>query len=223
MEKVSQATGNLFRVVGWLFTLLLSLTFTDVVGELSVTETAIESEATAIANIDHDLRRFGCDQTNRLKPALVAYTQSVVDDDLPALAQGLLSAQTDELLRDLEDAALDLKGTNPAEQTMQSRIMVDVDLISDYRLSRLKQAQEQPSQVLIVVFFGYLATMVLFGIYQPRRVVLGLLSCYTTFVGGVIYMIIALSDPFHAANAVDSAPFEYALKNMASNESGNVQ
>ena len=39
LKEIKSATSNLFRVVGWLFTLLLSLTFTDVVTELRETET----------------------------------------------------------------------------------------------------------------------------------------------------------------------------------------
>jgi hypothetical protein len=58
LKEIKDATENLFRVAGWLFTLLLSLTFTDVVGELSVTENAIESEAVAIEDVHHNLRRF---------------------------------------------------------------------------------------------------------------------------------------------------------------------
>ena len=42
IKEIGQATGNLMHVVGWLFTLLLSLTFTDVVRELVELETAIE-------------------------------------------------------------------------------------------------------------------------------------------------------------------------------------
>ena len=48
MEEVKEATNNLTRVVGWLLTLLITMTFTDVVGELVIAETTIEGEAAAI-------------------------------------------------------------------------------------------------------------------------------------------------------------------------------
>jgi hypothetical protein len=223
MKEIGQATGNLMRVVGWLFTLLLSLTFTDVVGEMSVTENAIEGEALAISDIDHNLRRFGREETGGIQALLVDYTQAVMDDEWPALAHDRLSEKVDGLLRQLEDAVLALKATNAAEETLRSRVIADVDLISDYRLSRLQQAREQPSLVLIVVFFGYLVTMVYFGVYRPRPVLLVLLSFYTVFVGVVIFVILAMSDPFQGATAVDAGPFEFVLETMRSDSGGHSQ
>ena len=214
MKEIGELTGNLFRVAGWLFTLLLSLTFTDVVGDLVVTETAIDGEAVAISNIYHHLRRFDLEETRGIQTLLVDYTRAVIDDDWPALAHDRLSVRVDGLLHQLEDAALDLKATDAAQETLRSRVIADVDLISDYRLSRLKQAREQPSHVLIVVFFGFFVTMVYFGIYPPRRVVLWLLSLYTVFVGVVIYLILALSDPFQGTTAIESAPLEYVLETI---------
>jgi NADH:ubiquinone oxidoreductase subunit K len=218
MKEIGQATSNLMRVVGWLFTLLLSLTFTDVVGELAVTEAAVEGEAAAIADIHHNLRRFGQAETRTIRLLLVDYTRAVINDDWPALARGRLSERADALLRQLEDAVLDLKATGAAQETLRSRAIADVDRISGYRVSRLQQAREQPSLVLIVVFFGYLVTMVYFGVYRPRRVVVWLLSLYTVFVGVVIYLILAMSSPFQGATAVDSAPLEFVLETMRASE-----
>lgn len=214
MKELGEVTGNLFRVVGWLFTLLLSLTFTDVIGELSVTETAIEGEAAAISDTYHNLRRFGLKRTRDTQALLIEYTQAVIDDEWPALAQDRLSDRVDVLLRQLEDAVLALKATNATQETLQPRIIADMDMISDYRLSRLQQARERPSFVLIVVFVGYLVTMVYFGVYRPRFVVVALISFYALFVGVVIYLILAMSDPFHGATAIDSAPLEYVVEAM---------
>jgi hypothetical protein len=214
LQEIGEATSNLMRVVGWLFTLLLSLTFTDVVSELASLETAIEGEAAAISDIHHNLRRFDTVETRKIQTLLVDYTQAVIDDDWPALANGNLSERAETLLRQLEDAVLDLKATGATQETLWSRAIVDVDTISDYRLSRLQQARQQPSLVLIVVVFGYLVTMVYFGVYRPHRAVVWLISFYTVFVGVVIYLILAMSDPFQGVTAIDAAPLEYVLETM---------
>jgi hypothetical protein len=214
MKEIGDVTGNLFRVVGWLFTLLLSLTFSDVVGKLIATENAIDGEVNAISDIHLDLQRFGLEETRELQTLLVDYTRAVIDDDWPALAHDRLSERSNALLRQLEDAVLNLEATNPAQEILRPRIIADVELVSDFRLSRLKQAREQPSLVLIVVVFGYLATMVYFGVYRPRPFLVSLLSIYTAFVGVVIYMILALGAPFQGATAIDVAPLEYLIETM---------
>ncbi len=86
---------------------------------------------------------------------------------------------------------LDLQVTGSKQEILLSRIVSDMDSISELRLSRLQQAKEEPSSVMIVVLFGYLVTMVYFGIYQPRPALVSLLSLYAVFVGVVIYLIIA--------------------------------
>jgi hypothetical protein len=214
MKEIEDVTGNLLRVVGWLFTLLLSLTFTNVMAERTAAENAIESEVRALADVHHVLRRFDLEGTRGIQAILVDYTQAVIDDDWPALAQGRLSERVDTSLLRLEDAVLNLKATGATEETLRSRAIADVDLISDYRMSRLQQAREQPPLVLIVVFTGYLVTMVYFGVYQPRRVVVGLISFYTAFVGVVIYLILAMSNPFQGVMAIDAAPLEYVIETM---------
>ena len=65
-----------------------------------------------------------------------------------------------------------------------------------------------------MILFGYLVTMVYFGIYQPRPAMISLLSFYTAFVGVIIYLMLAMSDPFQGSFAVDPTPLEYVLESM---------
>ena len=49
---------------------------------------------------------------------------------------------------------------------------------------------------------------------------LSLLSLYTVFVGVIIYLILAMGDPFHGTMSVDSAPLEYVLQAMQAEGAG---
>ena len=89
-EDLKDATSSLFRVVGILLSLFLTLTFAEVVFELNTIETAIEKEAMAISDIHNDLRRFGVEETRDLRTLLVEYTQAIIEDDWPALANDRL-------------------------------------------------------------------------------------------------------------------------------------
>jgi hypothetical protein len=214
LKEIKDATGNLFRVVGWLFTLLLSLTFSEVVSELAQTETAIQSEAAAIDDVYHSLLRLDSKESKELQKLLAEYLQAVITDEWPALADDRLSDRADKLLRQVEDAVLNFPTAGPVQETLRSRSIEDVDRISDFRLARLQHASEQPSLVMFVILFGYLVTMVYFGIYQPRPALISLLSFYTVFVGVIIYLMLAMNYPFQGAIAIDSAPLEYVLESM---------
>ncbi len=214
MKQLEGATGNLLRVVGWIFALLLSLAFTNVMTESILVETAIESEAAVISEVHQDLRRFDLDETDEIRTLLVDYTQAVINEDWPALAQGTLSERASAVLGQLEDAVLNLEATGATQETLRSRLIADVDLISDHRLTRLIHAREPPPVILLILFFGYLLTMGLFGIYPPRRSMLVLLSFYTVFVGVVFYAILSTSLPFEGATPVGPSAFEYVLEIM---------
>ena len=212
--EIRDATGTLFRVAGWLFTLLLSLTFTDVIRDLVVAETAVKGEAVAISDIHDNLRLFGLEETIKVREHLTGYTQSVIDDDWPALGQQELSKRTSELWRQVVMASLALEAPDGAHEALRARIFTDLDLVSDHRLARLQQSRERPTLVLAVVYFGYIVTMVYFGVYRPRRALVILMSFYTVFVGVTIYLMVAMSAPFHGSTTVESAPIESVLEEM---------
>jgi hypothetical protein len=214
VKELVGASSNLMRVVGWLLCLLLSMTFTKVLGELVVTKTAIMSEAAAILDVHHDLRRFGVEETDETHSALLDYVQSIIDDEWLTLADRRLSKRTDASLRTVEDAILDLEATSSTQKSVQSRLFADMDMMSGYRMSRLSQAREPTPFTLGIVFFGYLITMVLFGIYPVCRGMVVSLSLYTCFVGVIIYVILMMSNPFDGARMLDPGPIELALQTM---------
>ncbi len=212
LAEIKDATGNLFRVVGWLFTLLLSLTFTDVVSELSLTENAIQKEAAAIEDVYHNLRRLGLEETREARRMLAAYVTAVLEKELPQLANDQLAEEASIAWRQLQDEVLRIPINGRMQETLQAGVIADMDRVSDFRIARLQQAREGPSAVLYVVLFGFLVTMVYFGIYEPRRSMVALLTLYTVFVGVVIYLILAMADPFQGTLSVSSGPLEYTLE-----------
>ena len=219
-QEIEGAIGNLFRVAGWLFTLVLSLTFTDVIRDRLVTETAVEKEAAAISEVHTNLRLFGIEETAEAREHLADYARSVIEDDWPALARGRPSERTGEVTHQLLLSTLALEPTDAAQEALRSRLFTDLDLLSDHRKTRVTQSREQPPAALTIVYLGYLVTMVYFGVYRPRRALLALLSLYTVFVGATIYLIIEVSQPFQGGTAVTTEPIEYVLEAMKASDGG---
>ena len=213
-EEVKDTASNLFRFAGVLGGLFLSLTFAEVVLDLNAIESAINREAWALADIYHDLQHFGVEEARSIQALLRDYTQAVIEDDWPALKDDRLSERTYGLLQQIEEAVLNLETTNVPQETLRSLMIEDVDLISDYRLSRKQQAIEQPPFFMIIVFFAFLVTMVCFGLYRPVPVFVVLMSLHVLLVGLSISLILSLSDPFEGMLGIDPVPFEEVLEFM---------
>lgn len=213
-EEMKDAAGSMFRVVGMLVSLFLSLTFADVLIELNALQKSVHGETNAVADTYSDLFQFGVEETGEARQLLLDYTRAVIDDDWPSLREDRLGDRATALLRQLETAVLNLEATDTIKENMWARIIANVDLISDFRVSRLQQALAQPPFFLIVVLFGFFVTMVCFGLYRPIAPLVVLVTLYVFFVGLVVYLILAFSDPFQGVPGVDATPLEYAISRM---------
>jgi ABC-type multidrug transport system fused ATPase/permease subunit len=213
-EEMKDSTNSLFRAVGILVSLMLSLAFAEVVVEVRAIENAIEREAVSIKDTYDDLQRFDAEKTRGIRATLVEYTQALIDDDWPALANDRLGQRASYLNGQLQKSAIELEPTTGAQKQLWSRILSDLDSASDYRLIRLDNALAKPPIYLYVVFVGFLITMACFGAYRPQAPLVVLVTMYTLFIGLVLYLILALSDPFQGGIGVDPGTFERLAENM---------
>ena len=209
-------TSNLFRVVGLLVSLMLSLAFSEVLAELRTIRNAVEREAVAISDIFTNLELFDIERTREIRTILVEYAQAVIDDDWPALADDRLGQRTGALKRQLTEAVINLEPATPTQEKLWSFIVADIDALSDHRFIRLKNALAKPSVFIYVIIFGFLVTMACFGAYRPQAPIVVLLSLYTLFVGLVLFLIVKLSDPFQGDIGVAPTAFEYLIETLQS-------
>jgi hypothetical protein len=94
--------------------------------------------------------------------------------------------------------------------------MADIDALSDHRVVRLDSALAQPPVYVYVLIFGFLSTLACFGVYRPHAPLIVLVTLYTLFIGLVVYLVLALSDPFQGSFGVAPTPFEYLVETLQS-------
>ena len=214
-EDLKDPTSNLFRVVGMLVSLMLSLAFGEVIVELVQIRNAVEREVIAIADTYNALELYDIESTREIRTLLIDYTQAVIDDDWPALVNDNLGKRAGALDRQLTEAVSKLKPTTPLQEMLWSRIMADIDMMSDYRLARLDTALAEPPVYVIVVIFGFFVTMACFGAYRPQPPLVVLVLLYAVFVGLVLFLILTLSDPFQGIG-VQPTSFEHVVEELQS-------
>ena len=214
-DDLKDPTGSLFRVVGTLVSLMLSLAFAEVIVDLRKIENAIEREGVAIVDTFNDLYRYDAEATREIRSLLIDYTRAVINDDWPALANDKLGDRAGTLKRQLEASVWELQPTTPIQEKLWSQILADIDALSDHRLVRLDNALAEPPVYLYVIIFGLLITMACFGAYRPQGPLIVLVSLYTVFVGLVLYLILTLSDPYQGIG-VDPTTFEFMIQKMQS-------
>ena len=214
--NLKEPINNLFRLVGILVSLMLSLAFGEVIAGWHAIKNAIDREAVAISDTYLNLEYFDSEGTREIRAILIEYTQAVIDDDWPAMAKDQLGQRTSVLKRRFTEKVIELKPTNSIQKEIRSHILADIDTMSDYRLIRLNHSMAKPPVYILVIIFGFLVSMACFGAYQPHFPLIALVSLCTLFIGMVLYLILAMSDPFQGATIIDPTPFEYLIEALES-------
>ena len=215
-EDMKEPTNNLFRVVGMLVSLMLALAFSEVIVDLRAIRNSIQRETVAISDIFQVLKLFDIERTREIRTNLVDYSQAIIDDDWPALADDTLGQRAGVLKTQLVEGVLNLKPATPTQEKMLTYIMADIDALSDYRVIRLDSALAKPPVYVYVIIFGFLVTMACFGAYRPQVPLVVLVFLYTVFVGLVLYLVLAMSDPFQGDIAIAPTPFEHLVETLQS-------
>ena len=213
-DELGDATRTIFLAVNLVFGLFLSLSLNDVLDELKAIDYAVEREAIAIADVFNGLGYFEPGGGGSAQEKLIEYTTAIIEDDWPSLARDRLGQRPGALPRELASLAMTLDVDDRARQAAWDRLIADMDVMSDYRLARLDHALTHPPFFLVVVLFGFVVVMTCIGLYRPTRTLIVLVSLYASFIGLVIYLILALSDPFQGIPGVDVAPLEIVLHDM---------
>ena len=214
--ELQSAVGGLSRVLGMLVSLMLSLAFSSVIQELKAINHAMQREAVAISDIFNSLERIDVEGAKETQDILVEYTEAVIVDDWSSLANDQLGKQASALKRQLTDQVLGLEASTPLQQKQWSQILSDLDMISDHRLIRLDAALAEPPGYIYAIGCGFLLTMACFGVNKPTVTFVVLAGLLTAFVGVVIYLVLALSDPFQSQLGVDPKTFETMLESLKS-------
>jgi hypothetical protein len=110
--KLKDPVNSLFRLVGILFSLMLSLAFGEVIVDRKTIIHAIDREAVAISDIYHNLNHYDSESTKEIQAVLVDYAQAVIEDDWPALAKDQLGQRASALTRQLTKMIMELKPMN---------------------------------------------------------------------------------------------------------------
>ena len=211
-----EPVNNLFRMVGILVSLMLSLSFGETIHAWKGIKNSIDFEAAAISDTYVNLKYYDSEGTREIRTLLIEYTQAVIDDDWSAMAKDRLGQRTSALKRQFTEKVMELRPATPIQEVLWKNTIADIDTMSDYRLIRLNHSLTKPPFYRFVIIFGVLVSMACVGAYQPQLQLIALVSLCTLFIGMVLYLIIAVSDPFQGAFIIDPAPFAYLIEALES-------
>ena len=159
---------HLFRVVGTLLVLLLSLTFADVRIETGAIRNSVDTEAGLLGDVLKYLDAFDTPDSDAIIILILDYIDAVVEDEWEALQHGGIDTGVLELFREIEIAILNLEPTTPLQFELLPQMLDDMDDISSSRVIRLTKASRSVPVFLYVAFLAFLPVFLVVVLIQKH-------------------------------------------------------
>lgn len=215
-EETKNVANSIFRISGALLGLLLSLTFTDIRSEITRVKDSVELEAAQIADMYNDLEHYDSEDAKELRQKLIVFTKTILDEEWIKLEESRGNSKAWQLFGELQLGVLNLMPENARQKALVTRLLQDLDEISDYRQERFYHAKKDPPIYVFIALFGFMITMSLFCVHPPKTTSMIFMSMFSAFVGVVMYFSLAMSQPFDGPMSVSPRPFEVVYKDFVS-------
>lgn len=177
--------------------LILALVFAQQMANYESLDDSVIQEASAINDVYSGIGLYGTDAVDQVRLALSLYVRHVVEEEWEILSRGDPSPKGWTLWNRAYVAVLDLLPATPRQAAIRDRLLSDLHLIAEKRQERETEAATEVSAMFWIAGIGGVALVsaMYFG-HRPALPNLVLLTLYGTFVGTVLMIIFAFSDPF---------------------------
>jgi len=210
-ESAIKVSDHIRRVIGILLGLMLSTVFAFSSATSLKIQDSVEVEAAQLGDLHHDLSRIESEDANVAQALMFEYLVAVVRDEWPALARGEASETTDQMFRYVEDHLLALPADTERDQQLKSRLLQDIDEISDLRQARVYSAGSGLDWYVFLVIFAFALPMATFRFYPLTRWTRFYFVSYAVLIAIVLYSTVALNYPLQSGR-VSPQPFDSLAK-----------
>ncbi|MGF1477520.1 MAG: hypothetical protein ACFB6S_18405 [Geminicoccaceae bacterium] len=212
-ETRDLAASITFRVAA-LHGLILALVFAQELERYTDLHAAVVQEATAVADIYNDIRRYGTDREERVQAALSRYVRIVVGHEWDRL--GTEARLSPDGWNQRERIYIDLLNLTPAtarQDALRSHMLDDIQLIASLRQGRENVALKPVGTMFwVAAVSGVVLVAMPYFVFAPTFIHLFLLSVYGGFSGIVMLLIFAFSNPFAPPGNLSPTAFERLLE-----------
>ena len=197
--------------------LILALVFAQELLRYQSVERTVTKEATAVADIYHDIDRYGDDPKHDIRTALTTYLRVAAGDEWDSLGEEAKLLPVGWQWREaVYQALLDLEPETRRQELLREHMLEDIQTIAATR-----QAREASAQALINPLFwlaaigGVILVAASYFSFPPKPVNLVLISLYGAFTGLIMLLIYGMANPFSHPGAMNPNAFEQLLASFS--------
>ena len=206
------ASSMIFRISA-LHGLILALVFAQELDQYGELRIAVTEEASAVADIWNDMGRYGGPAQGEIQAATTRYIREVAGPEWTSLGDGAgLSDVAWHEWETVYEGVLSLPAAAPREAALRDHMLEDVR-----RIARLRDQREIESLYGLTPIFwvaavaGVVLVVAAYFTFAPTVLHLSLLGLYGAYVGLVMHLIYAFTNPYEQPARLPPTAFERLL------------
>ncbi len=215
LKSHQEVAASIMGVLGAVYAVLLAFMVVALWNQYTEAQATVEREANRLNDLAHLARGFAERATQqKITAAIVAYGESVVRDEWPAMRRGQASSQAQAALDQLWQSFLEINAPSGRETQLYSESLVVLREITDSRRLRLFASRNDLPLVFQVLLWGggliTIAFTYFFGAQSVRAQSL-MTSALTGIIAFNLFLILVLDNPFHGYVRIAPEPLQEIL------------
>lgn len=215
LEGANAMSGDVFQLAGVLYAVLVAFVVVVVWEQFGEAEDATAAEASAIADLLRDSTAIPPAYRLEVRQRLVAYTEDVINDELPRMRRGEIIEEESEHMTALWSAFLEVQPETRNEIAFFDHDIVKLNDLSANRKLRVSTGQSAvPGELWVLLLGGGAVVMGFTFLFGTRDLLIHAVAVGLTagLMGFVMYLIFALEHPFVGALSVKPDPYVNVLQ-----------
>ncbi|RDH77052.1 DUF4239 domain-containing protein [Mycolicibacterium moriokaense] len=215
LENANEVSGQVFQLAGVLYAVLVAFVVVVVWEQFGDAENATQAEASAIADLLRDSTAIPAPYRPEVQQSLLAYTEDVIDDELPRMRQGETVEEESDHMTALWTAFLKVQPETRNEIAFFDHDIVKLNDLSANRKLRVSTGQSAiPGELWVLLLGGGAVIMAFTFMFGTRDLLVHATGVALTaaLMGFVMYLIFALEHPFVGALSVKPDPYVNVLQ-----------
>jgi hypothetical protein len=154
--------------------------------------------------------------TEATQQLIIEYLEYIINEEYPALNQGITPPRVTDLTDALRDAILDFDPTTDQETVLYGQSIMLFEEAGALRVRRLVEANNAPSDLLtlVTVLDSILLIIMCWLLYATTIIHYIVTAIVGIYVGSALYLSIILASPFRGAAGLTASPFILSLASI---------
>jgi hypothetical protein len=213
--------NQLIRAISGMFAVFygvtLALIAVSAYQSFAASNQVVDREAAALGTLYRDVSSYPDPIRGELQAMLRDYTRYVIEEAWPDQQRGVIPEEGTARITAFQERLLSFQPQTRAEGVLHAETMGQFGVFVDYRRQRLHSVSTGlPTVLWFVVGVGAVLNAVLTWLFDVKRLSVHLLlaGIVSLFVAQMVFMIVAMDNPFRGEVSVGSDAFQLVQRSL---------